>query len=108
MVICPRHIFVTLLGGVGHCFAWHVRVLSFCNLFYFYFYYEYDMKGISLQCCLTVNTSSLLLVLMLKTKLIIFEQQPLQKKNFNPLIWSLFELLYTLLPLVPPSTPSNE
>ena len=23
------------LGGVGHCFAWHVRVPSFCNLFIF-------------------------------------------------------------------------
>jgi hypothetical protein len=23
------------LGGVGHCFAWHVRVPAFCNLFIF-------------------------------------------------------------------------
>src|ERR1700727_4039706 len=22
-------------GGVGHCFAWHVRVPSFCNIFIF-------------------------------------------------------------------------
>jgi hypothetical protein len=26
---------VIKLGGVGHCFAWHVRVPSFCNLFIF-------------------------------------------------------------------------
>jgi hypothetical protein len=24
-----------ILGGVGHCFAWHVRVPSSCNLFIF-------------------------------------------------------------------------
>ena len=24
-----------LLGGVGHCFAWHVQVPAFCNLFIF-------------------------------------------------------------------------
>ena len=23
------------LGGVGHCFAWHVQVPAFCNLFIF-------------------------------------------------------------------------